>query len=390
MRSADYAWYALRGLGERRGRSAGAAIGVAIAVAALSLALGLATAFQEAFIEYLGRTLAANSVIVTNAATGLTDGDLALLSSLPGVRSCFGVSIAQAAVVTASGYRAVTVISVDPAHLPDLLGLADLASLVEEGAQVPQGLGVIVGANVWLDQSTGARLHNVGEALTLTIDGRSLGVIAVGLAKPFGFRTWISVDDSLFMDPKAYFTYVSGRRVYQAAILVLSDPSLARSIADEVRALAPPRSSVFSPVAMVSQLAMFVNSLSAFLAFISILSVGITALWIFDSTAISVVQRVKEIGVLKAIGFTSRDILLIFLAEAALVSLIGGFAGLLLSLAASRFVTIPLFVVKLSPRMQPQILAVALAAPLLANVAAAAVPARTAARLDPVRALRYE
>ena len=390
MRVVDYAWYALRGLSERKGRAAGAAVGVAIAVTALSLALGLGSAFQQAFTELLGRTLAANSVIVTNPAPGLTDADLALFSTIPGVRTCFGVSTAQATLATPAGYRTVTVISVAPEHLPELLGLADLSTFVEEGVQTPQGLGVILGANLWMDQSTGARIHEIGGALTLSIGGKSLSVIIAGLARPFGFRTWISVDDSIFMDPQAYTTYVSGRRVYQAAILVLEDPSLAQQITDYARALAPPRSNVFSPVAMVNQLGIFVNALSGFLAFISVLSVGITALWIFDSTAISVVQRVKEIGVLKAVGFTSQDVLLIFLAEAALVSLIGGCAGLVFSLAASRFLSIPLFMIRLTPSLTPELLLIALSAPLLANVLAAAVPARTAARLDPVKALRYE
>jgi len=194
----------------------------------------------------------------------------------------------------------------------------------------------------------------------------------------------------VFMDPEAFFTYVSRRRGYQAVILLLDDPSAARAVSDEVRALAPPNSNVFSPAAMVAQLGMFVSSLNAFLAFVSLLSIGITALWIFDSTAISVVQRVKEIGILKAVGFSSRDVLAIFLAEAALVSLIGGAAGLAFSLASSRLVSIPLFAIRLTPRLTPQILLTSLLAPLAANVAAAAVPARAAARLDPVKALRYE
>lgn len=390
MRALDCARYAFRGLSERKGRSAGAAVGVAIAVTALSLALGLGEAFQQAFAEYLGRTLAANSVIVLNSAPGLTDADVALFRQIPHVKEVFGVATAQAAVAGAGGYRTVTVIAVEPVYLPELVGLANLESFVEEGAPIPSGLGVVVGANLWLDQSTGSKLHEVGENLALRVGGREVNVVIVGLARQYGFRTWMSIDDSVFMEPEAFFTYVSGRRVYQAVILLLNDPSAAQVVSEEVRAFAPPRSNVFSPVAMVAQLGVFVSSLSAFFAFISALSVGITALWIFDSTAISVVQRVKEIGILKAVGFSSSDVLAIFLAEAALVSLIGGTAGLAFSLASSRLVSIPLFMIRLTPSLTPQILAVSLLAPLAANVAAAAVPARAAARLDPVKALRYE
>jgi len=390
VRAPDCAHYAFRGLSERKGRSAGAAVGVAIAVSALTLALGLGEAFQIAFTEYLGRTLAANSVIVLNSAPGLTDADVALFRQLPHVKDAFGVATAQAVVAAAGGYRTATVIAAQPEYLPELVGLASLEGFVEEGSPTPSGLGVVVGTNLWFDQNTRSKLHEVGETLSLQVGGREVNVVIAGLARQYGFRTWMSVDDSVFMDTEAFFAYVSGRRVYQAVILLLDDPSAAQAVIDEVRALAPPRSNVFSPVAMVAQLGVFVNSLSAFLAFISILSVGITALWIFDSTAISVVQRVKEIGILKAVGFSSRDVLAIFLAEAALVSLIGGVAGLAFSLASSRLVSIPLFMVRLTPRLTPQILAVSLLAPLAANVAAAAVPARAAARLDPVKALRYE
>ena len=108
---------------------------------------------------------------------------------------------------------------------------------------------------------------------------------------------------------------------------------------------------------------------------------------------VSVVQRQREIGILRAMGTPSSRIMWIFLLQGGMVGLVGSAAGSLLGAAiASGFSRLaaqpdgtPLFPVDLSPEL---FISTALTATLV-GVLSALAPARRAARLDPVEAIRY-
>lgn len=112
------------------------------------------------------------------------------------------------------------------------------------------------------------------------------------------------------------------------------------------------------------------------------------ALGIASVLSVSVVQRTREIGILRAMGTTRRQMLLVFLIQGALFGLAGSFIGGALGYAmlwAFNTFGPKLFVVPVSWSLL--LLASALAT--ITGVAAAAVPARRAAAMDPVEAIRH-
>jgi putative ABC transport system permease protein len=119
--------------------------------------------------------------------------------------------------------------------------------------------------------------------------------------------------------------------------------------------------------------------------FITGLSLFVGGIGIMNIMYVSVTERTKEIGIRKAIGARRRTILFQFLAEAALICLIGGIIGLLISYPLS------LIADQILPTAMPfSVVGLALLVSLIVGVVSGFLPAYRASKLDPVDALRYE
>lgn len=136
-----------------------------------------------------------------------------------------------------------------------------------------------------------------------------------------------------------------------------------------------------------------INGLTAFLAFIAGISLLVGSTGIANTMFTSVLEKTKEIGIMKAIGAKNRDIMLIFLCNSAMISLVGGIIGILLGTAA---VQVILFLISISMKV-PFEFALSLKGTIIATLVsiivgliAGIVPAKSAAELKPVDALRYE
>ncbi|MFW5903187.1 MAG: ABC transporter permease, partial [Halolamina sp.] len=104
---------------------------------------------------------------------------------------------------------------------------------------------------------------------------------------------------------------------------------------------------------------------------------------------VSVTERTREIGVMKAVGAGNRDVLQLFLTEAAILGVVGAAVGTAVGLAGGRIVT-EIFVPRVPVVYPLQWLVIAIVVGVLVGVLAGLYPAWRAARIDPIDALRYE
>ncbi|HSW99708.1 MAG TPA: ABC transporter permease [Patescibacteria group bacterium] len=127
--------------------------------------------------------------------------------------------------------------------------------------------------------------------------------------------------------------------------------------------------------------------LSVWIWAVAAISLFIGGVGIMNIMLLSVTERMHEIGVRKAIGATSRQILGQFMLEATVLSLVGGVIGMLASLGA---VGLLYTYTNLKPVVSWKAMVIALGVSLVIGIVFGSVPAVKAARKDPIEALRHE
>lgn len=127
--------------------------------------------------------------------------------------------------------------------------------------------------------------------------------------------------------------------------------------------------------------------LTKMIAGIAAISLLVGGIGIMDVMLVSVAERMHEIGIRKALGASNRQILLQFLTEASVLSLVGGLLGIVISLLIN-------FILRVSTSLTPvltwQIVVIATGVSLVVGIVFGTAPALKAARKDPIDALRNQ
>ncbi|WP_231186806.1 ABC transporter permease [Haladaptatus sp. DYF46] len=137
----------------------------------------------------------------------------------------------------------------------------------------------------------------------------------------------------------------------------------------------------------VKQMQSLVNTFTSFVTGIAVISLIVGAIGIANIMLVSVTERTREIGIMKAVGFQNRDILQLFLVEAVILGLFGSVFGIILGAltgyGATEFLALPFtFPIDWA--------GIAVAVGVLVGIIAGLYPAWNGARIDPIEALRYE
>jgi putative ABC transport system permease protein len=270
---------------------------------------------------------------------------------------------------------------------------------VDETQLLGRAAVVVLGPDV-ADTLFGRSEGVVGE--TVRIEGQPFRVIGVTVAK--GGQGPSNEDNQIYLPLSTAQARLMRRATRDRVDLILVQaisadavPSAEQEIASILRQrhktdIGEDDFTVFTQQSFLDIANQITNVFTIFLGGVAGISLLVGGIGIMNIMLVSVTERTREIGLRKAVGARKRDILLQFLTESALLSLMGGLVGIVLGWALSELVGF--IALRANADIDP---VVGLDAVLLATLFSAAVglffgwyPAKRASDLEPVEALRYE
>ena len=359
----------------------GVIIGVAALVALTAVATGATSGINDSF-----SALGARQVSVSGqGGRALTEADADALRSLPGVADVAVSSSAGTTVVHDGTDQDVSVLGVSASYA------AVQQPEIAYGTFLPaDDLGRSVVLNAQAATDLGLTAADVGEVVR--VDGIPFTLIGV-LDDAGGFGSggtaYLSLDAARRMfAPTPYvsaITLLAQAEGEVDAVQAAADAELRARYGldadDDARFTLSNQGSLLSTIDTVR------STLSLLFGGIASISLVVGGIGIMNIMLVSVRERTREIGVRRAIGARRGAILLQFVVEAVVLSTVGGVIGLGVGLAASALIAA---IGGWAFTVSATTVGVALAFSVLVGVVFGVWPARTAARLQPVDALRFE
>jgi putative ABC transport system permease protein len=211
----------------------------------------------------------------------------------------------------------------------------------------------------------------------------------IGVTGPRGVQIGLDLDDLVVVPVATGMRLFNRSSLFRVFIQVRSpaevEPARAKVIALLTERHGEEDVTCITQDAVISGLSAILTALTVAVGAIAAISLAVAGIGIMNVMLVSVSERTREIGLLRALGTARRQVLAVFLAEAVLISTAGGLLGLGLGLLAERGL------VAAYPNLPARAPLWAVSASLLLSVAVGAafgvLPARRATRLDPVAAL---
>ncbi len=370
---AKLAWLSVK---ERAGRAALAAFGVFIAFLALSVALSIGEMIKLS-VELAFEQLGLNTVWVFAMSVPFTDADVATASAVLGGRALVvPISSEWGRLLLPDGSeQGVRVYYVPPEYVELLVP----REAIRSGQRYVGDLLVLVSHDIRTD---GNETLEPGTLVTFVRDdgGAVYFVVAGTFELPlFMFGVGVFADAGL-----------AARREYSMLFIVTESPQAAERAVEMLRPYFPEETEIFSPQTLARQWGQVASTIQLGLGALAGVSTVVTAMWLYDTMTISVLQRTKEIGIMRAVGYKRRHVVAMLILEALIIVGVG-IAAALPVLAAMSMVSIPLgFGMDLRLPVMPGVVLVSAALVVAVNILGVLAPAYRAGRLNIVDALRYE
>jgi putative ABC transport system permease protein len=198
------------------------------------------------------------------------------------------------------------------------------------------------------------------------------------------------------MQPSDLRDTASGNEpVYATLSVRVDDPTYVQSVEDAVKKMG---FNAFSIVDATRSVRRFFAVLDLFLGIFGSLALAVASIGIVNTLVMAILERRREIGIMKAIGASDGDVKKLFFAEAGVMGIFGGVAGVVLGWVIGRVINFGTNIYLERQHFPPEqiwsvpwwLVGGAIVFAVIVSLLSGLYPAARAARLDPVQALRYE
>jgi len=414
MRVSDIFKLAFKALRDRKLRSVltilGIMIGSAVILALIASSNGLSAGIQAQVGKIGANTLTVASAGQFFAAGGssstqsyrLSHQDVNTIKSLEGVSDVVPYYSQRATISYGSNSIQGELIGVDTSALFTMYKGLSLYSGSLPDSYDPSAAAV--GYSIAFPTGSSDQL-TINQMISTTLAGptsSSLTFLVKGIFSEYGRVLFSNIDETIFISLQS--AEILLKTQYFSGLYVITDTAGdVTTVQQEIESYYGTQVRVMNAGSMVSSVESITSQMTVFLGSIGGVSLFVAAVGITNTMFVSVMERTREIGILKALGYRPRQIMGMFLSEAILSGVVGGVGGTVLGYALSFIIggAFPMFggfgppgqsrgSTTFTPVFTPELIAFSLLFPVGVAVLAGLYPAWRASRMNAVVALKYE